>query len=163
MTVVPCNSELLLTSFADNVFLGTYYRQYLFRRDDLFSYLNGYPEHLFQLDVGYQNTGSSHGIIENLYQAFTMYIRHSPKCFYCIDSFHLHKHSSRQGWFVLLLYGEGNRKRLGYDQLSCLPKVTQLLYGGGKIVTLSLWSQSLPFNHQIYCKRDYLQLFSEAS
>ena len=95
MTVVPRNSELLLTSFADNVFLGTYYRQYLFRTDDLFSYLNGYPEHLFQFDVGYLNTGSSHGIIGKLYQAFTMYIRHSPKCFHCVDSFHLHKHSSR--------------------------------------------------------------------
>ena len=41
MTVVPRNSELLLTSFADSVFLGTYYGQYLFRRDDLLSYVNG--------------------------------------------------------------------------------------------------------------------------
>lgn len=99
MTVVPCNSELLLTSFADNVFPGTYYRKYLFRRDYLSSYLNGYPEPLFQLGAGdslmTMNIGGSLGIIAKLYQAFTVYIRHSSQGSHCVDLFYLHNHSSR--------------------------------------------------------------------
>lgn len=66
-TVVPCNSELLLTSFADNVFLGTYYEKYLFRRDDLFFLLQWLPYTLFIVCCDYllipMNIGSSHGII----------------------------------------------------------------------------------------------------
>lgn len=47
MALVPCNSEVLLTSFADNVFPGTYYGKYVLRRDALFSSLHGHPAHLF--------------------------------------------------------------------------------------------------------------------
>lgn len=42
MTVVPCKSALLLTSFVDNVFLGTYYGKYLSKGDHPFSFPHGY-------------------------------------------------------------------------------------------------------------------------
>lgn len=65
--MVPCNSELLLTSFADNVFLGTYYGKYLFRRDDLFFLPQWLPCTLFIVCYDYllipMHIGSSHGII----------------------------------------------------------------------------------------------------
>lgn len=147
MTVVPRNSELLLTSFADDVFPGTYYGKYLFRRDDLFSYLHGYPEHPFQFGAGCllftMNIRGSHGIPANLYQAFTMHIRHRSKCLHCVDSFCLCKHSGRHVWRVSPLHGE--RKEEQISEVTC-PRSHSYYIAGCKILTLVVWLQSVPFH-----------------
>lgn len=92
MAPVPCNSEVLLTSFADNVFPGTYYGKYIFRRDALFSFLMATLHTFSQLGASYLlislNTGSHHksmvtvikhslcisGIVLSIYSVLTHFI-----------------------------------------------------------------------------------------